>query len=230
MIKQNKQPLIAALLSSAFLLGCTDQKARTDIDTIKQAMLQLGTDLEANNKVIQKGFDDHKNAFNDIQKRLEPAVQLFQIQSKLASTAEYQPNIDIHGRGYTAVKTASGFVFLALVEHVEAKLDGVSVKLQIGNPYNMQVNDLNVTLRWNQTFPAFLADPKANIGDVNKFIESYVSFEKSMKTATQHFVSPITPGSWTSVEMILSPATIADIKYCSISIELENTVLIQPKQ
>jgi hypothetical protein len=214
------------LLSTLLLLGCTDQKARDDIQALQKGTLEFASNQDSANKGFVSGHNEQTTAIKDLQER----VKALQVQSSILLDAEKQPNIDIHGRGYTAVKTASGFVFLALVEHVEAKLDGVSVKLQVGNPYNMQVNDLNVTLRWNQTYPAFITDLKANAGDMSKFLESYLAFEKSMKSATQHFVTPVMPGSWTSVEMILSPATIADIKYCSISIELGNTVLVQPKQ
>lgn len=210
------------LLSTFLFLGCTDQKAHDDIQALQKATLDFASNQDSANKGFVSGHNEQTTAIKDLQER----VEALQVQTSIFSTAEGQPNIDIHGRGYSVVKTSSGFYFYALVEHVETRLDGVAVKLKLGNPYNIGVNDFKVTLRWGKEFPAFLT----NMKDVKAFCDSYNSFTKSLKATAQDFTIPLMPGSWTSVEVIISPATIADIKYCSISVDLGKTILIPPKQ
>ncbi len=221
-------PLILGLCF--FGQGCKDDEARKELATMRDGMQKFASQLQERDVEIVTSVKSQREAIIELQNRLAEAGPAMKAMLSLLQLAEKQPNIDLHGRGFTSVKTSSGLTLIVIVDDVQPKLDGVSIKMRIGNPYNMNFGRTIVKLRWSTEYSgeaiSSLTGKPDDPDTLKQWTDNYNEFMGSLKSATQQFNTPIRPGSWSEVDLVIAPVSLSQIKYCSIEIDVEEISLM----
>lgn len=137
----------------------------------------------------------------------ETTWKLIALESKLDqyNSVTLDPSIP---KQYARVNSSSGF-FLVSLQNVEPYLDGVKVRLNIGNPLSATYGGFKIKAKWG---------PKWNHVSVKEW--QSVLREKELS-----FTDSLESGRWNEVELILSPATPEDFGHLKIAIETDTVSL-----
>jgi hypothetical protein len=142
---------------------------------------------------------------------LRQRVNTLQIESEKYDTAEFDL-AELHK--YQRINTSNG-IFLISVENVERYLNGYKIKLHIGNVTSATFGGFDLSAKWGTK------EPEIN-GGVAKWGEWY----DSLKTKEEKFTQSLLPGIWNNVELILLPATPAELGYLRLSMDT-NSILMR---
>lgn len=137
--------------------------------------------------------------------------KLSELQSKF-----YEFKIDIEDRvlpnsialnfkedvGVQEVVTSSGRFFISSGS-VNPYLDGYKVVINIGNPYSCTFHNPNINVAWVIPYKKGM-----NIGD----------WLKSRKEKEHSFITEVKEGTWTKIELPLTPCTVEELENVRISI------------
>jgi hypothetical protein len=114
---------------------------------------------------------------------------------------------------YSKVETSVGFFLLSL-EGAEPYLDGIKVKLEIGNPLALAFAGFQLSAKWGSRKPAGMAA-----------IERWTT---GLKSTSESYTQSLVPGKWNTVELIL-PSTKADqFGYLEISVGVDVVRMATP--
>jgi hypothetical protein len=144
--------------------------AKVDPKSSKDFSADIGR-IDANIALLDRSIDLHAG-------RLQALENL---QSEVSS-------LDMDGKTYSSVSTSIGKLLVS-VEEVSPTLNGFVVKLKIGNPNFMTMND----------------------------VEAIIYYGSPIKTLKKTILKDLLPGRWNSVEVIIAPATKSELARISIS-------------
>ena len=141
------------------------------------------------------------------------------IRALLSETpSEKRTPLDISTKGYDFIESPAGRL---LVSCTDAKpyLDGQKLTLNVGNPFLMTFSGFTLRVRYGPRPPA--TPPTAA-----EALISQPAWEATLKTKDVPFTETLAPGTWTKVELALSPAKAEDLGYVDFKI-LTNQVSLQ---
>lgn len=138
-------------------------------------------------------------------KRLEENITTLQVESfsfKMRQEQYDNANFDpAEGKGYGKVETTSGY-FLVSLQEVTPHLDGVKVKLHVGNSQFATYNGFTIVAEYGRRFPKY--DKKIPLEERQKLLAAY---EVAKRNKSETFTQVLRPGTWNVVYL-----TLADIK------------------
>jgi hypothetical protein len=161
---------------------------------------------------------------------------------ELAGQREFAPKwvvINPTAKTYQKISTS---VLPLLIKSQDATpyLDGYKIKIALGNPYLVKFSGFTLTARWDrQRLPNFgkpstFSPPPLSSQDetplqTDEFGGVLVSTQhfdptkpdEAIKSSTvQQYTDELSQGSWTKIELIITPATVEDLKNLRIAIDL----------
>jgi hypothetical protein len=133
---------------------------------------------------------------------------LYFLKSRVNTIEAGDATISTEEHGYDVARTKFG-PFTVSARGVTPYLDGHKVKLRIGNLTNANFSDAKLKLSWGPPF------------DQNRLDE----WEKNQKKREVKLNENLVSGSFTDVEVILTPSKPEDIKSFSVGFELDKLQL-----
>jgi hypothetical protein len=97
----------------------------------------------------------------------------------------------------------------------EAYLDGQKLILHIGNPYNMTYSGFDLKAEYGSRPEPYPSEPTPE--EISEWQSKNDEWQKTLKQKSLSFTTELPPGSWTKVEMILTPAKPEEVAYIRIS-------------
>ncbi|MEI7464286.1 MAG: hypothetical protein WCJ87_02995 [Burkholderiales bacterium] len=160
---------------------------------------------QATPAVAASGPTSETELRGDIQK-LTWAVAL--LKTRVSALESGDATISTEDQGYDVARTKFG-PFTVSVRGVTPYLDGHKVKIRIGNLTNASFDDPKLKLSWGPAFDAEKPD----------------DWEKNQKKREVSLTESLLSGSFTDVEVILTPSKPEDIKSISVGFELDKLKL-----
>ena len=153
--------------------------------------------------------------------------------------------VDPTSKGYQKISTS---VLPLLVKSLDATqyLDGYKIKIALGNRYFVKFSGFTLTARWDKPNQTFTPPPLSSKGKTNGEPEKFSfeearrspplssdgktkgpweAFSKQSKKTVQQYTDELSPGSWTTIELIITPATVEELKNLRIAIDLNEISL-----
>jgi|GEM_PF-2687996 len=118
--------------------------------------------------------------------------------------------------GFSTLDSSLGRLFISPKE-VKSHLDGHKIILSVGNPYNAVLTNPKIKLRWNRPW-------KFEINELS-FEKQYINWENSFKEKEFNLLKDFKAGSWTEVELFISPSDPRDLENVEISIDISTVRL-----
>lgn len=118
--------------------------------------------------------------------------------------------------GFSTLDSSLGRLFISPKE-VKSHLDGHKIIFSIGNPYNAVLTNPKIKLRWNRPW-------KYEINELS-MAEQYLNWESSFKQKEFNLLKDFKAGSWTEVELFISPSDSSDLENVEISIDISTVRL-----
>ena len=134
-----------------------------------------------------------KTLEEDISK-LQSETFLLKMNQDEYKSAVFDP---ANGKSYQRIDTTSG-TFLISIQDVSPHLDGVKIKLDIGNIQQGRYNNFKLKIKYGQRYPKY--DPKQSSEERKKKLDEY---ERSERQKEESFPRELKEGSWNSVTVLL---------------------------
>lgn len=188
------------IVSTVFMLaGCDkiiDEKVSKKVEEAEEQNIKNVNDL--NIKIIEL---ERRIIVNEILNKV--------LADKIDKTFDFQALVSTEGQGYGIARTKHG-PFLINVEKVEPYMDGVKLKVSIGNITNATFSGADIVAKWGREY---------------KNGDDFDEWEKAQKE--KKITTPVTffPGSYASVNLILTPAKSDEIKTIKIGIQFDRLSL-----
>lgn len=150
---------------------------------------------------------------------IEEAIRLQKFSDSMLWDANSAANhsyasVSSDDKGYSVARTAHGPIIVN-VESVAPNLDGVKVKLRIGNPTNMTLRGAKADVKWGPAFEKGL-----------KFDE----WSAAQREKTINLSETFLPGSYTDVEVVLLPARPEDVRTIKVRLSFNTVSLRLPQE
>lgn len=130
--------------------------------------------------------------------------------------------IDPAQKGYSTCRTNNGIFFISFVDAIPY-LDGIKVKLLIGNPMLCSYNGMTLFVNYGARLNSN-DEFKYRFGNVND--EDYLKYRNSMKTVPLITLQDtLSPGRWTPVEIVLPSIKTSDFGRLEIVISADQVQL-----
>jgi hypothetical protein len=94
-------------------------------------------------------------------------------------------------------------------------LGGYKLILHLGNPSSATYNGFVLKGKWGKNF------------DYTQTSLKYEDWEKSLNEKTVTYVNDLRPGSWNTVELILSPAKSEELEHVELSMQTDKVSLFE---
>lgn len=146
-------------------------------------------------------------------KSLQSKLDLDEFVLSMKQTRNDSINLDPASRTFQRVDTDNGF-FLVLLDSVTPYLNGYKLMVEIGNPSDASYPNASVKLLWNKA------------PDLSK--TTFADWKKAQQEQDVQMTTPLSPGSWTTVEIDLLPATADQLGYLEFSISTPTVRLLTP--
>jgi hypothetical protein len=121
--------------------------------------------------------------------------------------------------GYQRIDSKTG-VFLVLCDSVQPYLDGQKVRLKIGNVNSATYSGFTLHAEWGTKVPQLTEFRSGDEWD--KF---FGAWEQSLRKIDIDSTLDLKPGSWNSVDIVLSPAKADELGYIGLSITTNSVIL-----
>jgi len=106
---------------------------------------------------------------------------------------------EVGANGFSVIHNR-GSIFYVELKQIQPYRDGFKVKFDVGNPMYATFKGLTAEIFW--------------------------WFEETSKKSAKHKIGKeLRPGSWTSISLIISPATREELKYIHLKLETSSAVL-----
>ena len=215
------------------LAGCKDESARNKASEAEStakaataAIEELKASIEAAKQraeALQEEIETLK--FSSNSENFARDYKINRLHSAVFKTLSAEPSVT--GGGYDLARNPYG-AFPILIENAIPYLNGHKVKFAIGNPTSVTVSNGTFTVKWNREevkFPETEHLPQAErTAAYMKYIAEKEAWEKNER-ATEQKISGITPGSWSYVEVILSPSKPDELSSLRVDFEITGVSL-----
>ena len=139
------------------------------------------------------------------------------LQAEKFSSANFDP---AEGKGYQRLDTSSGTLLVALSD-VRPYLDGVKVKLMLGNIQNASYSGFEISSEYSRRYPKYIKDqPEQN----KKNREEY---ESSKRKKEEKFTQLLKAGAWNTVEITLPDIKPSEFGKIELKVKMPIVQLIQ---
>lgn len=196
-----------------FLCGCdpkanSSSKPQSADDFLNQADVKKDT----TNSVPTWAETRPENATEKVE-RLEKDLQALKrrvLDLEIQRYAFQSINLTPEQKGFQRLD--AGFVtLLVTTESAEVYLDGFKIKLKVGNPTS---GDLSAARLFCTTYK-----PSASTN---------APPWESFRSITNSLSAKLPAGTWTTIEFVLAPATIEELRNASVSMEVDQVFLRDP--
>lgn len=158
------------------------------------------------------------NIRNELSEKYDQRIATLEFgQTYLASRVDevgYSPAFVSEG-SYGLARTSFGAIVIS-VDHVQPYLDGFKATIDIGNPTTATFDGAEVEIGWGLPY------------GTNK--KAWDEITKSKKAQKFKVTNRFLPASYTRLEVLLSPATAAEVKTLNIGIRWNVVMLNNPAQ
>lgn len=220
---QNKYFQSSFVLGAALILGCVSSLA-AESEASKEKVLTLESrvfSLENYVETIQPNLVEFSNSLHTSIKNytedLENSLNNFSrnIQSDLDERFKQFENkrviLNIASKAYQKIDTNSGPLLISIDEY-KALQNGYRLKFQIGNLNFADFKDLKLRLFWGRSFD-------------NSSQGSYEQWRQGLNGAEYKYPGTLAKGTWTPLDVDLTPASLEDLAYIECEIEVASVEL-----
>ncbi len=157
--------------------------------------------------------------------------------SYLELAAKIQPGpkwvrIDPTDKGYQKIGTALLPLFVETKDATQY-LNGYKIKIALGNPYFVKFSGFTLTARWDKQNgpwdnfgkPDFRPPPLSSKDNTNSVPATFIADSTEAKKTVEQHTEELSPGSWTTIEFAVVPATVDDLKNLRIAVDLNELSL-----
>ena len=141
---------------------------------------------------------------------LRERVNSLELELEKYDTAEFDLS-KLHK--YQRINSNNG-IFLVSVEDVTRYLNGYKIKLHIGNVTSATFDGFDLSAKWGTKEP-----------DMSGGFAKWSEWYGSLKTKEEKFTQSLLPGIWNNVELILLPATPAELGYLRLKMDTNSIVM-----
>jgi len=136
------------------------------------------------------------------------AAEIQQSHDKYLSRMSQVAKLDPTAKGYAILETDVGKLLVADTE-ATPYLDGFSVRFKVGNPLAANIETSTIIARWGPPPPE---------GDSPNLSAAVAAYDKGQRTNLFEISQPLLSGTWTPVEIKVTPADAASVKRLSIEL------------
>ena len=205
-----------------FLLG---KPLWADVESdLKQQTLELESrirELEDYVSIVhsslKESYEQTQANFEEYKKSVETSLENYS-KNLYASLEERLQDLDddvvvlsLVSKGYKKIETNSG-VFLISIQDVKRIDNGYRLVMHIGNPNFASYQGITLRFRWGEKW-------------VSGTARSYIDWRQSLMGAEYNFDGKLDQGTWTQVNVDISPATTKVLEHIECSIEVESVQL-----
>jgi len=201
-----KLPVLISALILAFLCGCgqsPDQNERLAKIENRLRNLETRTNQPLDIEPVLDSGSFKSDPLPAQVADLSTRVQSLEFVNSLA--ANHWTPLDPTSRSFQFVNTGQFFLTVAITD-LETYLDGYKLHLKVGNPYQVWLDGLTVSLRWK----------------VGVFTPTSAAPYKSLD---ERETVRLAPGFWTPLAISIAPATAEDMRNLEISISIDSIFL-----
>lgn len=181
------------------IAGCT---SKSEVDSLKQEILSLNAQIES----LKSDYDELKVRLDDF----ESGMSDMRLDMLIAGPQK-TILLDWATGGYQKIDTDVGY-FLISLDDVTPYLDGKKVKLRIGNPSTATFKGFDLEFKWGQKYDSKKKQP-------------YDEWKKALNRKTVSFTKSLNPGTWNRTEAVLAPASIEQLQYIEMSMNVNTLSL-----
>ncbi len=152
---------------------------------------------------------------------LKLKLDLSMLQFRVDALESGDADISTDGQGYGIAKTQFG-PFTVSTKAVTPYLDGFKVKLDIGNLTSADFDGAKITISWGLRYGYEQPERRPARKDL---VEYWNGIDKSQKKKEFSVTNKFSSGTFTELEVALTPAIPAEVKAISVGIKLDNISL-----
>jgi outer membrane murein-binding lipoprotein Lpp len=172
-----------------------------------------GSDQKTKLQEIETKVTELETKINE----LELDLNLTKLKDEKYSSANFDP---AEGERYQRLDTTSGTLLITLSD-VRPYLDGVKVKLKLGNIQSASYSGFVISSEYSRRFPKYIKDqPEQN----KKNTEEY---ERSIRKKEQEFTQLLKAGAWNTVEITLPDIKPTEFGSLEVKVMMSTVRLIQ---
>ena len=183
--------------------------------TVSIIILMSGCNYSSNKeaKDLTPNIEELEKKLNE----LETEIAVVKMQSERYDSAAFDP---AQGKGFQRIDTSTG-TFLISLQDVTPHLDGVKVKINIGNIQSAEYTGFTVIAEYSKRYPKYIPqkyeDNKKNREDYNN----------SKRTKEEKFTQSLKGGAWNTVQIVLPDIKPVDFGSLYIKINTNTVKLYQ---
>lgn len=189
---------LCCLVAAATLLGGCDQ---VDNYIASVAQKQQKTDREASIAKLQGQVDSQLEELTTLKEAVEGLKIKASLHEAQLDTVDVSEAVVSEGGSYGIAKTKQG-IFLVSIEKLDPYLDGYKATLHIGNTSTLTMLGGEFEVKWGLPW-----------NSPNKKLNEIWASRKSKKFS---FVQTFVPGSYTAIEVALTPAKPEEVKTLNV--------------
>jgi hypothetical protein len=171
---------------------------------------------QSNNAVEIAGLKETVKQLQESVSTLETNAYLLKFQQHQYDSTSFDPAA---GKGFGRVETTGG-VFLVSLQEVNPHLDGVMVKLNVGNIQLATYNGFTIVAEYGRRFPAF---NQKTASEENK--KQWDAYNAASRKKTQAFTEVLRPGTWNVVYLTLPDIKPENFGNLTLSIQTNQVAL-----
>lgn len=195
-MKNSRIATIAVVVALA--TGCSqrpDDKTAASVDALKQQVQSLTAKLQEAQ-----------------QKQTDLAARITKLEFWQLVETDNSIALDPASKAYGVAKTNLGNLLIS-VDNVSPYGDGYKVRLMVGNPNMVTFDGASLKVRWAEK-------PQWGAQGFN-----YAKWSTSVQEKDVDIPNTLLPGTWNSVEVVLSPATASQTGYLAVTATLNKLEL-----
>jgi len=148
-------------------------------------------------------------------KTLEASVKFDEWQITRKQDAQATITLNLSEHTYQRLDLDNGFLLVSAQDAVPY-LNGYTIRLNIGNPTSAGYAGFKAKISWAKAY------------DFTKYTkESYDEWQKSTQEKEISFTDVLEAGTWTPIELIVTPATAEQLGYVTLSLSTDTVRLRQ---
>ena len=148
---------------------------------------------------------------------LEWDLIMAKTRSEKYTSASFDP---AEGKEYQRLDTSSGTLLVSFLD-AKTHLDGVKVKLNIGNLQYADYRGFELMIEYGKRYPKYIKDQP----EQNK--KNRLEYEASKRKKEEKFTQVLKSGSWNTIEIFLPDVKPSDFGNLQVKINLNTIALFQ---
>jgi hypothetical protein len=148
-------------------------------------------------------------------KTLEATLKFDEWQIKQKQDAQSAITLNLSEHTYQRLDLDNGFLLVS-TQDAAPYLSGYKIRLNIGNPTSATYAGFKAKISWAKSY------------DFNQYTQaSYDEWQKGVQEKEISFTDALEAGTWTPIELIVTPATAEQLAYVTLSLSTDTIRLHQ---